>query len=139
MRDDIVAYNRDDCVSTVLLHAWLLERAKEAEVKPGGARAGPAEETDDERERRKEREVKETTSLELQARIVCNVAETDPEWPALRLTADLVDFHRREDKPEWWAFFDRQEAETEALIVLCPRETPSDLVRVFRLHFPGWE
>ena len=29
--------------------------------------------------------------------------------------ADLVGFHRREAKPAWWAFFDRQERSVEEL------------------------
>ena len=29
--------------------------------------------------------------------------------------ADLVGFHRREAKPAWWAFFDRQERSAEEL------------------------
>ena len=34
---------------------------------------------------------------------------------ARQLMADLVGFHRREAKPAWWAFFDRQEQSAEEL------------------------
>src|SRR5439155_6758011 len=34
---------------------------------------------------------------------------------ARQLMADLVGFHRREAKPAWWAFFDRQERGAEEL------------------------
>ena len=43
---------------------------------------------------------------------------SDPEAPdahARQLMADLVGFHRREAKPAWWAFFDRQERSAEEL------------------------
>ena len=33
-----------------------------------------------------------------------------------QLVADLVGFHRREEKPAWWAFFDRQECSVDELI-----------------------
>ncbi|MFW6055627.1 MAG: TM0106 family RecB-like putative nuclease, partial [Thermodesulfobacteriota bacterium] len=47
-----------------------------------------------------------------------------PEDPALRqkedyvreLTWQFLDFHRREDKPKWWAMFSRQEMEESELI-----------------------
>ena len=150
LRADIVAYNRDDCVSTVLLHEWLLERAAGAGLVPGANRADPAdEETDEERERRENRETAEAEAHALEERILGDVAEDDPEWRVRRLAADLVDFHRREAKPEWWAYFDRQEAEVEELIedaeclgglvrdpdrtlkvVLTPKGKPS----VYRLH-----
>ena len=43
------------------------------------------------------------------------------------LLADLLDYHRREAKPEWWAYFERQKKslddlldDTEAIAYLTP-------------------
>ena len=107
---DIEHYNRDDCVSTVLLHEWLLARAAEVGIEPGAA-VETEPEGEDGRERREAREATETELDALRERIMAGVPDDDPDWRARRLAADLVDFHRREAKPEWWAFFDRQEWE----------------------------
>jgi AAA domain-containing protein len=42
------------------------------------------------------------------------VPETDCEWH--ELAGQLVDFHKREAKPEWWAMFNRQDMTEEELI-----------------------
>ena len=42
------------------------------------------------------------------------VPETDREWR--ELAGQLVDFHKREAKPEWWAMFNRQDMTEEELI-----------------------
>lgn len=108
LRDEIRDYNRDDCLSTLLLHGWL-----EGLARAGGPRTAPsspppeAPEGDRARAAREAREARDATGDELVARL-----STDPAHPeaALRqLAADLVGFHQREAKPAWWAFFDRQE------------------------------
>src|SRR2546427_346848 len=40
----------------------------------------------------------------------------DPERPSRALVAQLLEFHRREAKPQWWAMFDRQSSADEELI-----------------------
>lgn len=107
---DIKHYNRDDCVSTVLLHEWLLARAGEAGIGPG-ATVEVEPEGDDERQRRERREAAEADAEALRERIVGDISDDHPDWRVRHLTADLVDFRRREQKPEWWAFFDWQEWE----------------------------
>jgi hypothetical protein len=42
------------------------------------------------------------------------VPEADREWR--ELAGQLVDFHRREANPEWWAMFNRQDMTEEELI-----------------------
>ena len=103
--DAIEAYNDEDCEATWRLRDWLLERKTEAEAnwgtaiewrKPPEARE-PKEETVELREERDD----------LRARLLEH-GET--------LAARLLDYHRREAKPAWWAFFDRFERTSEQLI-----------------------
>lgn len=110
--DDLLAkihdYNRTDCISTQLLRDWLIR-----DVRPAGM---PWPQLG---------EVPEAGALS-------NVAAEDAEVEALRerlapvrerlgqevadLLLDLNFFHKREDKPAWWAIFDRLAQESEELI-----------------------
>ena len=103
--DEIEAYNEEDCEATWRLREWLLERKAEAEAKwsttiewrePPEAREPKEEavELRDERDR-------------LRA-VLLERGET--------LAARLLDYHRREAKPAWWAFFARLERTPEELI-----------------------
>ncbi len=110
-RDDellrrIEGYNRDDCVSTLRLHDWLERLRIELAQKTGGTvprRKLPSEDRTDEAEERDER------IDELVARLTSDV----PDDPAARtadqhgrwLNAQLIEFHRREDKAFWWEYF----------------------------------
>lgn len=113
--DAIRDYNRDDCLSTLLLRDWLLGVAEAAglrlETKAAGAAILP--ERDEDRERRLRREAREAEQARLEARLVNGAS--DSERDARQLMADLAGFHRREAKPAWWAFFDRQERTAEEL------------------------
>ena len=110
--DAIRDYNAEDCESTRLLRGWLLERKHEAEQR--FAVAIPWAQTLDAVERSprdydETRELRERLFGEAERR-----ATTTPGADAgagqaagLRLLAHLLDYHRREAKPGWWAFFDR--------------------------------
>jgi len=136
---DIEAYNRDDCVSTLLLHEWLLTRRGELEpvtaTDPEPERDVSCEKTieqesDAERSRREKRERNAVERAEIDAEIDRLTAElgdggaadakADPvdrrERRTRQLAADLLRFHQREDKPDWWAFHERQDATPESLI-----------------------
>ncbi len=128
--DDIEAYNRDDCRSTFMLREWLLERRLEAEQLFGievpfrqAKQPGElchAEVVDGCRScaqrAAKEREALRTTDA--QRRLLegidapQNAAELGKMPEAERgryLLGNLIAYHRREDKPVWWRFFDRCE------------------------------
>lgn len=109
--DAIRDYNRDDCLSTLLLRDWLLEVAEREGLRRETKFVAPAAPagTDDERARREQRE-REQADLEASL-----LDEKAPDSAARRLMADLAGFHRREQKPAWWAFFDRQERLVEEL------------------------
>ncbi|MFA5786133.1 MAG: TM0106 family RecB-like putative nuclease [Actinomycetota bacterium] len=123
--EQIRAYNEADCVSTWKLRDWLRERAAEAAViyppppPPQDVAEEPAaalseEELPDgtpsageERER-------------LRAALILGIpddpVERTPDQQARWLLAQLLEWHRREEKPEWWAFFDRQAMTPEELV-----------------------
>ena len=48
------------------------------------------------------------------------------------LVAHLLEFHRRAEKPEWWAMFDRQDRTTDELVVRASGETLNPAF--FRAH-----
>ena len=114
--DAIRDYNRDDCLSTLLLRDWLAGRAEEAGRGPPAPRNdgdGLAPETEEERARRAGREAMRAAQKDLEDALTADGRAGDAE--ARQLMADLVGFHRREDKPAWWAFFDRQERGADEL------------------------
>lgn len=101
-------YNRTDCISTQLLRDWLVRDVRPADM------AWPA------------------LGEQPEAGALSNVAGEEAEIEALRarlspvrnrlgdevadLLLDLNLFHRREDKPAWWAIFDRLAQESEELL-----------------------
>ena len=113
LRDAIRDYNRDDCLSTLLLRDWLDGLAgPERGQSPGLAPAEePAPETDRERTAREAREERVARQAALIERLTADPAH--PEAELRQLVADLVGFHEREARPAWWAFFDRREREAE--------------------------
>ncbi|HWZ91389.1 MAG TPA: TM0106 family RecB-like putative nuclease, partial [Polyangiaceae bacterium] len=113
--DEIEKYNRDDCFSTAHLHRWLLERRTEAQRSfgvPLAWREGVAP------------EVPSSTAgadeEKLSALRDALVARGQP------LAASLLGYHRREDKPHWWAHFDR--------LVSAPDEMVDDAEAIGRLE-----
>jgi predicted RecB family nuclease len=94
--DAIAAYNEEDCAATRVLRDWLLERRAEAGPIP------PAEP----KESRPVPEVKIARAA-LREALLAGGEE---------LTAQLLDYHDRERKPVWWAFFDRLESSPEELV-----------------------
>jgi len=113
----IERYNDDDCRSTRLLHRWLLDRRAEA-IEVFGAEIAwkpPPEPW--------EPDAEETTEAEeLRARLADGLPEErgdrDDDEQARWLLAQLLDYHRREAKPQWWAYFDRLDADEEQLTEL---------------------
>lgn len=113
--DDIEAYNRDDCRSTHLLREWLLARRLEASAEfrvefPFRPTQPPKD--------RAVAEAEEGARGELEAALLANVLrpQTEEEYALMSekrrsqyLLASLLGYHRREEKPQWWAYFDRCE------------------------------
>jgi len=96
---EIEDYNRYDCRSTRELRNWLMLRAYEAGVVPVGAQPVPHGNTVDDRDQ---------LAVAL-SRFTGDTAVSDrtPGQTAVALLAAARGYHRREDKPFWWAHFDR--------------------------------
>lgn len=102
---DIRDYNEDDCVSTFELLEWLRKVAAENSVEePSTATLEP--------------EVYEPKELspEVLARIEVAKKLRERDDDISVSLADLIDFHRREEKPIWWRMFDRASSPTETLL-----------------------
>ncbi len=102
---EIEDYNRVDCVSTLLLRDWLITIRPAAAVWFSAAEAAAQE--DEKAEGRQAAELR--TAQMYQALLRC-------ETPGTATLADLLEFHRREAKPDHWAMFDRQYRPEEDLI-----------------------
>ena len=107
--DEIAAYNRDDCRSNALLRDWLEARRVERERELGTPipRPGPGSEPSEELMERDRRIADLARRLTTGIPIVPEQRLADPELQARWLLANLLEWHRREEKVEWWAFYDR--------------------------------
>jgi uncharacterized protein len=108
--DAIRAYNEADCRSTKALRDWLVATARPPDLPWWVAAAAVGEDGGlDERTVRAEE-----GRAQLRNRLG-DVAGHLAGAPA-ELLFELAWYHQREDKPQWWAMFDRAERDTEELI-----------------------
>jgi predicted RecB family nuclease len=107
--DQIGSYNEADCRSLLLCRDWLLTlRPTETAWFDGR----PITEADAARDaKRKEAEARNAALVRA---LVESAPPSDAAWR--ELVGQLVDFHRREAKPEWWAVFNRQDMIEEELV-----------------------
>ena len=105
---EIGDYNRYDCVSTLRLRDWLLERADECGV-PRRSDLIPDELKDDALAR------EEDAARQALLTPIENIAamDRDADQTALALAAAAIEYHRREDKSFWWEHFNREIAPVE--------------------------
>src|SRR5882724_2400752 len=101
-REAMEGYNGDDCLSTAALRDWLeAERKKLVDGGTGIARPkvgdGAATEELDARQKRVA-----ALTAQLTADIPADVAARSPEQAAQWMLAQLLDWHRRENKATWW-------------------------------------
>jgi len=105
----IERYNEEDCLSTWMLREWLLERRAEAMREHGVEipwREPPEPYVPD------PEEAAEVTAI--RQALLTDVPEEavgDPRW----LMAQLLDYHRREAKPGYWAYYERLDMDREEL------------------------
>jgi predicted RecB family nuclease len=99
--DRIAAYNREDCLSTLELHRWLLG------LRPDIPWRLPPEQREEKEEAVQRREERDRVREELLA----GAEEGEPRW----LLAQLLDYHRREGRPQWWAYFHNLTLDPEEL------------------------
>jgi predicted RecB family nuclease len=112
----IEGYNRDDVVSTLRLRDWLEERRLELAQSTGQEVPRPV---------RREPEIEELTEADrrvtdLAERLTTGVsadpALRSPEEHGRWLLAQLLSWHRREDKAAWWEFFHLTDMTPEELV-----------------------
>jgi hypothetical protein len=115
-RGTIETYNADDCQSTKSLRDWF-ERQREVAEKTGRSIGRPPvsdgapPETIDERQKR-------ITQLvdDLVRDIPADKSQRTEEQSARWLLAALLDWHRREDKADWWEYFRLRDLPEEDLL-----------------------
>jgi predicted RecB family nuclease len=115
-RETMEGYNREDCFSTAEMRDWLeterAERLKEGcEIpRPALGDGAPPEEVD-ERQKRVANLAKKLTEGISDDRM-----ERTPEQQARWLLAQLLDWHRREDKAVWWEYYRLRDMKDEDLL-----------------------
>jgi predicted RecB family nuclease len=133
--DGIRDYNCEDCLSLYELHRWLLER------RPGDI---PWRLPPEAREPSEEAVELKTERDRVRESLLTDAEEGDANW----LLAHLLDYHRREEKPQWWEYFHHRELDEEELLddgdTIGGLELEGEPVRVvdsfeYRLRFPAQE
>ncbi len=114
IREAIEGYNRDDCFSALRLRDWLEDRRRELEARIGvplprlALQTGePTEDLSAYLERVR------SVSARLIAEVPEEESERTDEHQAQWLLAQLLEWHRREDKSAWWEYFRLCEADQE--------------------------
>ena len=103
--DDIEAYNMVDCRSTYELREWLLS-LKPAEVP---WKQGAVDESGKKKKPPSDKTIQIEKDLESYRKALLGDTSLDDNEREFReLVFYLLDFHRREQKPSWWAAFNRQ-------------------------------
>jgi uncharacterized protein len=113
----VAGYNQDDCRATLALRDWLEGRRAELAERLGelaerlgeelprpvfAEKPGAAEDPETARIRSA---LLAGVSAETSGAIARGVSAEAREGQARALLADLLDWHRREDKPAWWRYF----------------------------------
>ena len=114
---DLADYNRDDCISTLLLRDWLEARRREGIIehdwdlpRPSAAEGGPSEALSDRQAATRAREDA------LRDGIDADPTGRNPEQAARWLLAGILDWHRRDAKPAWWEYHRLKSLSVEDLL-----------------------
>ncbi len=118
-------YNEDDCRSTYLLQQWLLKlRPTDTKWFDLANEENSEEKKQAQTDAERKKELYEESLLK---------ETTEQDRPFRELLVQLLEFHRREEKPDWWSLFDHQEKEFDELIddleciaglTISPNKTP---------------
>ncbi len=116
VRDTMAGYNEDDCRSTASLRDWLEDERRRLEAegtpipRPAIGDGAPSEELD-------ERQKNVAVLVErLVQGIPIDSAERSEEEAARWILAQLLDWHRRENKATWWEGFRLAELDDDELL-----------------------
>jgi uncharacterized protein len=112
----VQGYNRDDCTSTWRLRDWL-EGLRSKLISQGSVVNRPDPETGDPSENLSAWQQKiAALAMRLASDVPPDVKERTPEQHARWLLANLLDWHRREEKSVWWDYFRLAELGAEELV-----------------------
>jgi uncharacterized protein len=145
----IAGYNRDDCLSTWRLRDWLEEKrdALAAIVRVGIPRPAPREDKQSQKANERDARV-DAVEQALLAGMPEDPTERTTEQQGRWLLAQLLEWHRREDKSAWWEYFKRLELTNEELVedaaTLGGLEYEGPIARekrstIYRFRFPPQE
>jgi predicted RecB family nuclease len=116
IRSTIEGYNADDCLSTRSLRDWL-ETKRAEQLHRGQEIPRPAAAQGDAPEKIAERQQKVAQLIsDLTAGLPTHPLARNDEQSAQWIMAQLVDWHRREEKSEWWEFFRLKDLVDEDLL-----------------------
>ncbi len=111
---DIEDYNKEDVRSTYELRNWLL---KLRPLEMPWVRYPEPELTEKQKNNASRKDIAEKKLEDFRRNLLKDLAVDDKTWTEVDrhrvLTFQLLDFHRRTAKPEWWGVFDRQAMSTE--------------------------
>jgi hypothetical protein len=114
--DVIASYNAEDCFSTRALREWLeaerqsLEAAGKKIGRPALGDGAPPEAVDERQQR------SAAVAAALRKGIPEDASDRSAEQRACWLLSDLLDWHRRESKADWWEFFRLKEMADDDLL-----------------------
>jgi predicted RecB family nuclease len=147
--DRIERYNHDDVVSNRLLRDWLEDRRTELASLTGQAVPRPTPRIDElpadltEAQARIEELVDRLAGPDA---VPADAAQRSPEEQARWLLAQLLGWHRREDKSMWWDFHRMMDLTSEQLVdedapigmlePIGPVDEPKNGKQVWRYAFP---
>ncbi len=139
IRDDhkqvVEGYNRDDCVSTLRLRDWL-EGIRRDLVEGGAAIERPQPDDGQAEEELSERqEMVRALAERLAGNVPALEEDRSTDQHARWLLANMLEWHRREEKAVWWEYYRLSESSVEEL--LDERKAVAELRFVDEVEGPG--
>ena len=112
----VEGYNRDDCVSTFKLRNWLEDIRREL-VYDGAAIERPVPGEGQASEQLTEwQQIIQALGERIAGDVPIPPEDRNPEQQARWVLANILDWHRREEKAVWWEFFRLSDCSVEELI-----------------------
>ena len=114
---DLEDYNRKDCESTEELHKFLITQQKLLQLSPRSNKWGDLNEEDANTRYERDLEIAAKTMRKEIKDLLKDPLEIGSygfSFKHQKLVSDLIDFHEREGKVEWWEYFNRVKNMTSA-------------------------
>jgi predicted RecB family nuclease len=106
MVSTIEAYNRDDCLSTLRLRDWLEQQRREVEIRNNCVLTRPELTTGEPGENLTE---ELNQARKIAAKLVDGLSPDQTQWTDEEygrwVLAQMMEWHRREEKSGWWEYF----------------------------------